>query len=326
MSSIGASEKMFGAIEQMQVPGTCAKRQRSAVTRWPHGAGHKRGERDHKVRRMLYATAALAVLGAGAAQAGPADPGAELYAQNKKTCVDFEIEHNGPLSEEKYKWCECWAANVTALRSGSPLYVCDGGHVHALTRPGALPTATVPPRPVTPPITTTQRYGRLLPPVPKATAAQQPEHPYVFVRTGPGIWQKFPANQQTNPTPYPAGTGSETLLADRDGHYTTEARINGVPIPMLVDTGATMVMLSREDARRLGINPRPSDFTIPASTPNGITWTAEVMLSEIRIGKIAVRNVRAAVNPNMAMTNLLGMTFLSRLSIEVSNGRLTLRQ
>ena len=96
---------------------------------------------------------------------------------------------------------------------------------------------------------------------------------------------------------------------------------------MMVDTGATGVVLSREDARRVGINPQSSDFTARTSTANGIVSVAPTVLKEVVVGEIFVRDVPAIVHPDTRFQgSLLGMSFLSRLSqFEVSGGRLILK-
>ena len=95
----------------------------------------------------------------------------------------------------------------------------------------------------------------------------------------------------------------------------------------MVDTGATGVVLSREDARRVGINPQPSDFTARTSTANGIVPVAPIVLDKVAVGEISVRDVPALVHPDSRFQgSLLGMSFLSRLSqFEVSKGRLILK-
>jgi aspartyl protease family protein len=96
---------------------------------------------------------------------------------------------------------------------------------------------------------------------------------------------------------------------------------------MMVDTGATGVVLSREDARRIGINPQPSEFTARTSTANGVVAVAPIVLNEVTVGEILMRDVPALVHPDSRFQgSLLGMSFLSRLSqFEVSRGRLILK-
>ncbi len=127
----------------------------------------------------------------------------------------------------------------------------------------------------------------------------------------------------------PAKRGSMVeLTAESNGHFNTEADINGRPIDVMVDTGATMVALSYEDAERAGIFLGDSDFTRAVSTANGVARVAPVTLERVSIGGITVRDVPAAVaEPGRLKTSLLGMSFLSRLSrFDMRSGRLTLHE
>ncbi len=117
-----------------------------------------------------------------------------------------------------------------------------------------------------------------------------------------------------------------TLQADGRGHYLTEAAVNGRAIAVMVDTGATSVALRHEDAGALGIRALlPTDYTVPIATANGTARAARVILGEVRVGDVRVRNVEALVMPERALgTNLLGMSFMRRLkNVEMAAGRLT---
>lgn len=118
-----------------------------------------------------------------------------------------------------------------------------------------------------------------------------------------------------------------TLAGDLRGHFVAHPAVDGRRVRMLVDTGASYVALSWEDAAMIGLKLEPRDFTLRMSTANGIASGAPVRLAEIRLGDITVRNVEAVVAQRGAMrTSLLGMSFLRRLNgFEVSKGRLTLR-
>jgi len=125
-----------------------------------------------------------------------------------------------------------------------------------------------------------------------------------------------------------ARPGTITLPASQYGHFLTEAEINGRNIDVMVDTGASLVALSYDDATRAGIFVRPSDFTHVAQTANGTARVAPVMISQIRIGDIIVRNVRGAVSERGASERtLLGMSFLGRLSrVEMRGDSLVLEE
>lgn len=121
--------------------------------------------------------------------------------------------------------------------------------------------------------------------------------------------------------------GEAQLHRAWDGHYRAETFVNGVRIGMLVDTGATMVLIPFERAHSLGINTHTLDFSLPVTTANGQSFVAPVTLSSIKIGPIAVFDVEAAVaQPGMLKGGLLGMSFLDRLNeTSFRQGRLYLR-
>ncbi len=117
------------------------------------------------------------------------------------------------------------------------------------------------------------------------------------------------------------------IEAAPNGHFNTEVEINGRPIAVMIDTGATMVALSYKDAERAGVYVNDSDFTSKVSTANGIARFAPITLDRISIGDITVRDVPAAVaEPGRLRTSLLGMSFLSRLSrFDMRSGVLVLQ-
>ncbi|WP_460448161.1 retropepsin-like aspartic protease family protein [Alsobacter sp. SYSU BS001988] len=124
------------------------------------------------------------------------------------------------------------------------------------------------------------------------------------------------------------GRATVVLAADPRGHFSAEPSINGVKIRTLVDTGASVVAMSAEDAQRAGVFPAGADFQIPVSTANGVVKAAAVRLREVRIDNIVLRDVEAMVLPQGRLGGtLLGMSFLRRLTgMEVSDGRLILTQ
>jgi aspartyl protease family protein len=131
-----------------------------------------------------------------------------------------------------------------------------------------------------------------------------------------------------NETNEPSGeaTSEVTLRASDAGHFETSAEINGRSVDVLVDTGATLVALTYEDAERAGIYPRPSEFTQSVSTANGITKVAPVDIDSVSIGNITVHNVRGAVTERGKLQRtLLGMTFLGKLRVEMRKNVLVLR-
>jgi len=120
---------------------------------------------------------------------------------------------------------------------------------------------------------------------------------------------------------------SVSLERGSDGHFRADAEINGRSIGVLVDTGATLVALSYEDAARAGVSVNPADFKHVSNTANGQARFARATLDHVRIGNIVVRNVPAAVSePGRLGVTLLGMSFLSQVRMEMRHGRLLLEQ
>ncbi len=138
-----------------------------------------------------------------------------------------------------------------------------------------------------------------------------------------------PRQQATRAAPIvSAGYGREELKADEGGQFQSDVEIEGSRIHMLVDTGATFVSLSYEDAEKLGFSPAPADYVIPLQTANGTVKAAKLNLREVRLGTLMVSNVPAVVMPrNIQGTSLLGMSFLKKLGgFEVASGALMMRQ
>ena len=112
--------------------------------------------------------------------------------------------------------------------------------------------------------------------------------------------------------------------ANRTGHVIVDAVVNGAPMRMLVDTGASFVTLTPADARAAGIASGELVFNRRASTANGPVRMAMVTLREVRLGQLSLDNVSAAVLENLNVS-LLGMSFLGRLqSYEMHGGKLTI--
>ena len=125
-----------------------------------------------------------------------------------------------------------------------------------------------------------------------------------------------------------SGYRTVTVESGRGGHFEVEGAVDGRRLDFLVDTGATVVALCERDANRLGIFPRPSEYTGRTSTANGVIAVAPVRLSSLEINGIRVYDVAAVVIPDKSLSgNLLGMSFLSRLRrFEMANGRLVMEQ
>ena len=113
----------------------------------------------------------------------------------------------------------------------------------------------------------------------------------------------------------------------QNGEFNIHAKINGFAAPMVIDTGATSVVLTYETAKAIGLPLEVLEYDADVETAGGRTKAARVTLDRLAIGKLVERSVQALVVPRGQMkTNLLGMSFLDRLeSWEVRADHLMLR-
>lgn len=134
------------------------------------------------------------------------------------------------------------------------------------------------------------------------------------------------ATASARPEPAPDNPLEHVAEAGPGGHFVIEAAVNGIPITFLVDTGASDVVLTVDDARRLGLRPRTLDYSQRFETANGEVRAAPVTLRELRVGQFRLFDLPASVNQGALGVSLLGMSFLERLrGYEVADGRLILR-
>jgi aspartyl protease family protein len=126
----------------------------------------------------------------------------------------------------------------------------------------------------------------------------------------------------------PRGAGHSVRLRRRpDGHFVVRAQVNGTSVPMLIDTGATTIVLRPADARQAGLDVDRLSYSVPVQTANGMAYAAAVRLRQVTVGPIVIDGVDALVaRPGALKESLLGMNFLRRLkSYEFSGDYLTLR-
>lgn len=98
------------------------------------------------------------------------------------------------------------------------------------------------------------------------------------------------------------------------GEFALHAKINGVSAPMVIDTGATSVVLTWETAKAAGLPLELLEYNVDVETAGGHTKAARLTLDRLAVGKLVERSVPALVVPRGQMkTNLLGMSFLDRL-------------
>lgn len=122
----------------------------------------------------------------------------------------------------------------------------------------------------------------------------------------------------TEPTQQAANSsfdsGGEVRFAlNQYGHYQVAARVNGTYITFLVDTGASDVVLSPDDARRVGLAGGQLNFSDRVETANGVAYVASVVLNNLTVGPIVINGMPAKINQSPMQYSLLGMRFLNRL-------------
>lgn len=131
---------------------------------------------------------------------------------------------------------------------------------------------------------------------------------------------------QTSMIPKQRQSASVVSIPRSNGQFFTQGRVNSGSVRFLVDTGASTVALTLDDARRAGVNVQSLSYSTPVDTANGRTMAAAVTLKEIRIGGIRVQNVRALILKEGLHISLLGMTFLGELQkVEATPSQLLLR-
>lgn len=120
------------------------------------------------------------------------------------------------------------------------------------------------------------------------------------------------------------GSGKQIVLtADGAGHFYTGGMINGKSVRFVVDTGATMVAISQDEADRLGLDYKNGQRGM-SRTANGVVPVYRTSLTSVRIGDVQVYNVDASVLPGQMNQILLGNSFLTRFQMKRENDVLTL--
>lgn len=146
---------------------------------------------------------------------------------------------------------------------------------------------------------------------------------FVGLIAGYGLWSDI--RGQVMPVQAVVSDGRIELPMGRDGHYHATIAVNGVPVRFVVDTGASDIVLSRQDAARAGIDVAGLSFVGQAQTANGTVATAPVRLDSMTLGPFTDTGLRAVVNGGEMDGSLLGMGYLRRFSrLEIADGMLIL--
>ncbi|WP_162143764.1 TIGR02281 family clan AA aspartic protease [Hellea balneolensis] len=114
--------------------------------------------------------------------------------------------------------------------------------------------------------------------------------------------------------------------SQRDGQFWTDATVNSGYVRFLIDTGASAIALTKEDAQRAGLRLNELNYNVPIRTAGGRNMAARVTLKTVSVGSITLRNIEALVVPEGLETSLLGMTYLGQLQkVEATPSALLLR-
>lgn len=118
--------------------------------------------------------------------------------------------------------------------------------------------------------------------------------------------------------------GGVELRVAEDGHFYADILVNGQPVTFLLDTGASEIVLSPADARKVGFDPAELTFSGQASTANGTVTSAPVKLDSLALGPYEDRNLNASVNGAEMDNSLLGMSYLRRYQLTFTGSTLRL--
>jgi len=133
-----------------------------------------------------------------------------------------------------------------------------------------------------------------------------------------------PAGAAPEQRPIASGPGSVTIERAADSHFYAEALVNGTPVRFIVDTGATSIVLTREDALRAGIG--EGEYSATGLGAAGEVRLMPVTLARLAIGPLATDNVPAMVAEKDLPVSLLGQSYLRRLgTVSISGDRMVLR-
>jgi aspartyl protease family protein len=149
---------------------------------------------------------------------------------------------------------------------------------------------------------------------------------FVGVVAGVGLWSDISKSVLPREASFGPG-GTISVPRGRDGHYHVTLKIHGVPVRFMIDTGASSLVLSPQDARKVGIDTARLAYVGIATTANGDVATARVRLHDVQLGPITDRVVPAQVNKAPMDSSLLGMSYLQRFGkIEIAGNKMVLKR
>ncbi len=149
---------------------------------------------------------------------------------------------------------------------------------------------------------------------------------FLVVIAGAALWGDVHTELRPRQAVFAADQRIEVPRAP-DGHYYLTLQVAGQPVDFVVDTGASEIVLSRDDAMRIGLDPDRLIYTGRAGTANGEVRTARLRVDSVALGPVVDRNVPVWVNSGEMDTSLLGMTYLDRFdSLTIEDGKLILKR
>lgn len=146
----------------------------------------------------------------------------------------------------------------------------------------------------------------------------------IYLLFDDAIAQKLNPNRQLTSVISPQGLAEVTLQRNARGHYVGTLALNGIDVVFLLDTGATVVAVSPEIAKKTGM---PQGQPYQVTTANGITTAYQSSIHSLKLGDIHLQNLPASIVPNLSGTEiLLGMSALKHLEFAQQANQLQLRQ
>lgn len=138
-----------------------------------------------------------------------------------------------------------------------------------------------------------------------------------------GLWGDMQRGMRPAQT---EGTAEVTLPRAQDGHYYAQVAVGGTVLTFMVDTGASDVVLTPSDARKVGIAPGSLVYIGQAATANGMVRTAQVTLPNVSFGPFQDETLHASVNEAPMDISLLGMSYLGQFQITIAGNQMVLRR
>lgn len=147
---------------------------------------------------------------------------------------------------------------------------------------------------------------------------------FVGVIAGYGLWNDI--RPDLIPRQMVTEGGEIEIPRAQDGHFYLTLDVGGTPVRFMADTGASNMVLSTQDAERLGIDPAALVYLGQAQTANGIVRTARVTLPDVALGPFRDTGFPAWVNEGEMGISLLGMEYLGLYRVEIAGDRMVLRR